>query len=237
MNLLVSLLSPPFACLCGSFGSLWSVLLVRCSKATAVGPTFAPAWLGFGHAYAAQDETDQAMVAYRTAARIFTGCHLPLLCIGSEYQRSNNTPLAQHFLDDAKSICPNGPLVHNELGVVAFHNKQLSEAEAYFEAALAALATPSSATWEPILVNLAHVYRKQRKLPAAIAMYERALSVAPRTASTFTAIGFSWHLQGNTGNAIEWYHKALSIRPDDFLASEMLGVAVAEEADNHTRIS
>lgn len=34
-----------------------------------------------------------------------------------------------------------------------------------------------------------------RKFSSAIAVYERALSVAPRTASTFTAIGYTWHLQ------------------------------------------
>ena len=28
-------------------------------KATALDPTFSPAWLGFGHAFAAQDESDQ----------------------------------------------------------------------------------------------------------------------------------------------------------------------------------
>ncbi len=33
----------------------------------------ASAWLAFGHAFAAQDETDQAMLAYRAAARLFDG--------------------------------------------------------------------------------------------------------------------------------------------------------------------
>jgi hypothetical protein len=44
-----------------------------CSKATTLEGSFAPAWLGFGNAYAAQDESDQAMAAYRTAARLFAG--------------------------------------------------------------------------------------------------------------------------------------------------------------------
>lgn len=32
-------------------------------KATAVDPSFAPAWLGFGHSFAAQDESDQVCPA------------------------------------------------------------------------------------------------------------------------------------------------------------------------------
>ena len=32
-------------------------------KATAVDPSFAPAWLGFGHSFAAQDESDQVRPA------------------------------------------------------------------------------------------------------------------------------------------------------------------------------
>ena len=47
-------------------------------------PRFAPAWLGFGNAFAAQDESEQAMAAYRSASRLFQGSHLPLLYIGME---------------------------------------------------------------------------------------------------------------------------------------------------------
>ena len=31
------------------------------SKATTINMRFSPAWVGFGHAFAAQDESDQAM--------------------------------------------------------------------------------------------------------------------------------------------------------------------------------
>lgn len=44
-----------------------------CSKATNLDGTFPPAWIGYGNAYAAQEEGDQAMTAYRTAARLFPG--------------------------------------------------------------------------------------------------------------------------------------------------------------------
>ena len=47
--------------------------VLHLSKATSLDRTFAPAWIGYGNAYAAQEEGDQAMSAYRTAARLFPG--------------------------------------------------------------------------------------------------------------------------------------------------------------------
>ena len=45
----------------------------------------AAAWIAFGHSFSAQDESEQAMKAYRSAARLFPGCHLANLYIGMEY--------------------------------------------------------------------------------------------------------------------------------------------------------
>ncbi len=39
----------------------------------------------------------QAMAAYRTAARLFPGLHLPLIGMGMEYQRMNNLHLAEQM--------------------------------------------------------------------------------------------------------------------------------------------
>jgi len=44
-----------------------------CSKSTSLDGTFPPAWIGTGNAYASQEESDQAMAAFRTAARLFPG--------------------------------------------------------------------------------------------------------------------------------------------------------------------
>ncbi|GBG90196.1 hypothetical protein CBR_g50377, partial [Chara braunii] len=239
-------------------------------KATTLDGAFAPAWLGFGHAYAAQDESDQAMAAYRTAARLFDGlicyqlvltlsesrcvtnwpglsslgcfngrlvvcavravtqreiealyerfCVLdrngkgyisadefmavpefalnPLaqhllrlfegvnfkdfvavlsafspsasatekiksLCIGMEYQRTNNLSLAEQFFAKARNICPLDPLVYNELGVLAFRNKDYESAAKWLRKALSLVPRPWGENWEPTVVNLAHTLRKQ----------------------------------------------------------------------------
>ncbi len=41
----------------------------------------------------------QAMAAYRTAARLFPGLHLPLVGMGMEYQRMNNLHLAEQLFE------------------------------------------------------------------------------------------------------------------------------------------
>ncbi|PRQ56556.1 putative ribosomal protein S8 [Rosa chinensis] len=75
------------------------------SKATNVDGNFPPVWIGYGNAYSAQDEGDQAMSIYRTAARLFPGCHLPTLYIGKEYMRTHSYKLAeQGTLNDGRVI-------------------------------------------------------------------------------------------------------------------------------------
>lgn len=43
------------------------------SKATTIDPLFGPAWLAFGHSFAAESEHDQAMAAYFRASHLMKG--------------------------------------------------------------------------------------------------------------------------------------------------------------------
>jgi tetratricopeptide (TPR) repeat protein len=96
------------------------------SKATTIDHRFAPAWVGFGHAFAAQDESDQAMAAYRTASRLFPGSHIPWLGIGMEYLRTNHLHLALQYIRQAQEISPVEPLVLHELVCPqATHNRRV----------------------------------------------------------------------------------------------------------------
>jgi len=63
-------------------------------KACNIDKNFSGSWIAYGHCFAAQDESEQAMAAYRTAARLFPGCHLASLFIGMEYVRLNNVQTA-----------------------------------------------------------------------------------------------------------------------------------------------
>ncbi|CAI0552314.1 unnamed protein product, partial [Linum tenue] len=195
------------------------------SKATSLDGIFAPAWIGYGNAYAAKNEGDHAMSAYRTAARLFPGCHLPTLYIGMEYMRTHSYKLAEQ----AKEICPSDPLVYNELGVVAYSMKEYNKAVFWFEKTLTHIPALSQ-QWEPTVVNLAHAYRKLKMYPDATSYYERALALSTTSLSTYSGLAYTYHLQDNFTAAITYYHKALSLKPDDQFCAEMLSSALEDEA-------
>lgn len=71
--------------------------------------------IGCGHAYAALDESEQAVGMYRSGGRMFIGSHLPLLYMGMEYLKTNNKNLSRSFLNTSLKLCNEDPLVYNEL--------------------------------------------------------------------------------------------------------------------------
>ncbi|KAL1299754.1 anaphase-promoting complex subunit 6 isoform X1 [Arachis ipaensis] len=200
------------------------------SKATSLDATFPPAWIGYGNAYAAQEEGDQAMSAYRTAARLFPGCHLPALYIGMECMRTHSYKLAEQFFMQAKETCPSDPLVCNELGVVAYHMQEYKKAVWWFEKTLVLIPNSLSEMWEPTVVNLAHAYRKLKMYREAISYYEKALVLSTRSLSTYAGLAYTYHLQDDYSTAITYYHKALWLKPDDQFCTEMLSWALVDES-------
>ena len=61
---------------------------------------------------------------------------MPLMFIGMEYLRTNNLPLAKHFLRGATRLCDSDPLVANELGVVELRQGLLEDAATTFRTVL-----------------------------------------------------------------------------------------------------
>lgn len=53
----------------------------------------------------------------------------------------------------------------------------------------------SGAAWEPTLVNLGHVFRKQRRWAEAASAFQQALGLCPGQPGTYAALGYTYHLQ------------------------------------------
>ena len=192
------------------------------NKATTVEPQFAPAWIGFGIAFTAQDESDQAMAAYRTASRLFPGSHVPLLCTGMEYIRTNNLKLAEQLLLQSSKMCPSDPSVLNEIGVVNYKQGYYEEAITFFTRALE-LSKHEPATFYS---NLAHAYRKIGKYDEAIRYYLQSIALEPKQGDIYAALGLTYHLKGSFIKAIELYHQSLGLRPGNTFASTLLDKAL-----------
>lgn len=196
------------------------------SQATGLDRLYGPAWLAFGHSFAAEGEHDQAMAAYFTASRLMKGCHLPLLYVGLEYGLTKNFKLAEKFFSQALGIASSDPFVLHEMGVVAFHNGDWETAATHFNEALNIVQNISSQTladkWEPLLNNLGHVYRKLKKYEESLEYHRQALILSPQNPSTFSAIGYVYALMGQFSKAIDYFHKALGVGRDDTFSVTML---------------
>ena len=78
-------------------------------------------------------------------------------------------------------------------------------------------------------MNLGHAYLKLGDYQAAQQQYETALSMtAAPTASVYASLAFSLHLQGRLDEAIDKYHQALSVKPEDNFTTELLTAAMEE---------
>lgn len=216
-------------------------------RATRLDPQCTEAWIAFGCSFAACDESDQALASFRAAQRLSPGEHSSLLYMGMEYVRTNHLVLAQYFLESALSTSGGDPLCSHELGVLASLKGDHAASIPFFQRALAATVGGDSIEetidmshdpyWEPTLFNLGHSFRKTRQFPKAQKCFERCVSLCPDKFSTYAALAFTKHLMSNLDGAIEYYHQALSCKPDDPFSTEMLNRALREALSTTLRVS
>lgn len=214
-------------------------------RATRLDPHCTEAWIAFGCSFAACDESDQALASFRAAQRLSPGEYASLLYMGIEYLRTNHLVLAKYFLGAAFHSSGGDPLCLNELGVLSVQRSDYDEAITWFSRALRAsvqddmegdewrsvaecIALCLEPHWEATIFNLGQCYRKTRKFNEACCCFERCVALAPEKCSGFAALAFTKHLMGELDEAIDFYHQALSCKPDDPFSSEMLNKALQE---------
>lgn len=211
------------------------------SKATSLDRLFGPAWLAYGHSFAKENEHDQAMAAYFKSTQLMRGCHLPLLYIGVECGLTKNLEMAEKFFFQAMNIAPLDVFVLFELGVIKFEYELYESAEEIFRTTLEMVTEMAhtngesiSSRWEPLLNNLGHCCRKNKKYEEALEFHRRALILKPLSASTYTAFGFCQALMGRLEDAIESFHKSLSLKRDDVVTTTILKQVIEDliERDN-----
>ncbi|AEO62744.1 uncharacterized protein THITE_2040054 [Thermothielavioides terrestris NRRL 8126] len=202
------------------------------SKSSMMDATFGPAWIGFAHTFAAEGEHDQAITAYSTAARLFTGTHLPHLFLGMQNHAMNNMTAAEEFLKSAFSLCRTDPLLLNEMGIVLYHQDRLKEATRLFRQALR-VADDTGAdphAWLGVRTNLAHAYRRLRLFDEALAEFDAVLRDGGKDAAVLCAKALIRLDQGRPDDAARVLHEALAVNPQDPIATELLNKALEESS-------
>lgn len=202
------------------------------SKASMMDANFGPAWIGFAHTFAAEGEHDQAVTAYSTAARLFTGTHLPQVFLGMQNHAMNNMTAAEEFLKTAYSLCRTDPLLLNEMGIVFYHQNKLESAVSMFVAALEIADEMDSDphAWLGARTNLGHAYRRLRRYEEALAEFDQVLRDGGKDAAVFCAKGVIYLDRGHADEAVTVLHEALAIHPQDPIATELLNKALEHSA-------
>ena len=174
-------------------------------------------WLLYGHSFACESEDDQAMAAYLKACHLMRGCHLSFLYIAMQSDKLTA------FLKEALNISHGqDPLVYNELAVMSYNKGDYEAAEQHLNNAFKNNKILSDKL-EPLLNNLGHVNRKLKRYDQACHYHRKALNILPDNQSTLDNIAFVYALQGKWNQAIEFFHKSLSIKRDHPFATNMLG--------------
>ena len=141
-------------------------------KCNQLNKNFPEGWVALGNSYAGEDESDQALNAYRTCLRLFPGCHYSNLYIGMEFVRTNNLKTALIAFQNALQLSQNDPLIYNEIGVVYYKQRMYDEAQNYFIKGIKMCSEDDvSSAYQTLMINLGHTYRKLKKLKEALEVY------------------------------------------------------------------
>ncbi|KAM7221125.1 anaphase-promoting complex subunit cut9 [Rhypophila decipiens] len=202
------------------------------SKASMMDANFGAAWIGFAHTFAAEGEHDQAVTAYSTAARLFTGTHLPQVFLGMQNHAMNNMSAAEEFLKTAYGLCRTDPLLLNEMGIVYYHQGRLEDSVRMFCACLkiASETDCESSAWLGARINLGHAYRRLRMYDQALEEFDTVLREGGKDAAVFCAKGVIYLDMGRADEAVVVLHQALGMNSQDAVATELLGKALEESA-------
>ncbi|CAK3841061.1 Anaphase-promoting complex subunit cut9 [Lecanosticta acicola] len=203
------------------------------SKASLMDPHFGAAWIGFAHTFAAEGESDQAIAAYSTAARLFQGSHRPQLFLGMQEIALGNLTLAREYLTAAHGLCKTDPLLISELGVVCYMEERYESACEHFEFALRMAAENDAPPSQYVSTRLdyAHALRKDQKYQEALEQFDEVIRLGLRDAGVFSSKGMVLLDLDQPFEATVALHEALAISPQDPIASELLKAALPQLED------
>lgn len=215
-------------------------------KATKIDKKLPSAWVLLGHIFSAQEESEHAVSAYRTALRLLPGNHKPMMFMAKELLRTNYLSLASHLLVGASKLCQTDPSLFNELGVLYMKSEKSELALEYFALAVRALEqihlnySATSFVYKgdsysckrnvglELFNNYAAALRKNGQYREALFWYDKCMAINPLDGDVHTSIGFTYHLMQHFDKAIQCYHKALSIQPHISVCASLLTKAIED---------
>ena len=198
-------------------------------KCNQLNKNFPEGWVALGNSYAGEDESDQALNAYRTCLRLFPGCHYSNLYIGMEFVRTNNLKTALIAFQNALQLSQNDPLIYNEIGVVYYKQHMYDEALNYFIKGIKMCSEDDvSSAYQTLMINLGHTYRKLKKLKEALEVYMKLYYIDSKNIDVLNGIGFILSLIGKFNYALDYFHQANFIQSNDNFSITMINKCINE---------
>ena len=198
-------------------------------KCNQLNKNFPEGWVALGNSYAGEDESDQALNAYRTCLRLFPGCHYSNLYIGMEFVRTNNLKTALIAFQNALQLSQNDPLIYNEIGVVYYKQHIYEEAQNYFIKGIKMCSEDDvSSAYQTLMINLGHTYRKLKKLKEALEVYMKLYYIDSKNIDVLNGIGFVLSLIGKYNYALDYFHQANFIQSNDSFSITMINKCINE---------
>ena len=196
-------------------------------KCNQLNKNFPEGWVALGNSYAGEDESDQALNAYRTCLRLFPGCHYSNLYIGMEFVRTNNLKTALIAFQNALQLSQNDPLIYNEIGVVYYKQQIYEEAQNYFIKGIKMCSEDDvSSAYQTLMINLGHTYRKLKKLKEALEVYMKLYYIDSKNVDVLNGIGFILSLIGKYNYALDYFHQANFIQSNDSFSITMINKCI-----------
>jgi tetratricopeptide (TPR) repeat protein len=145
-----------------------------------------------------------------------------------------NTYIAEKQLDQAIAAAraqitksPNISGLYDLLGTALFQKKDFSGADAALHKAIELDKNNSDA-----LLKLAQVQAAEGSVGQALATYQQSIKDHPREIAFYILAGMMYESQNNIDQARSMYQQALTIRPDDPLASNNLAYLMLQQGGN-----
>ncbi|KAI8340121.1 hypothetical protein BC941DRAFT_348821 [Chlamydoabsidia padenii] len=180
------------------------------NQSTKLDSHFEAAWLGLGHAFAAERDYEDAISAYQACSNLVPGSHLPYMYIGIQCMEQDNMVDSFKYLTKSMERCDNDPVLYIEFGVYHYHVEEYQQSLASLEKALTLSKenkqTPSSPIWEKIWANMGHAHRRLQEYDDSLRCYKLALSMNPQNSNVHAGLGLIYHYYGDHSKAIYQYN-------------------------------
>jgi tetratricopeptide (TPR) repeat protein len=196
-------------------------------KASEVAPGTTAPYVQMGNLHQMQRQFPEAIQSYQQALDKDAASTDAL-------QGLMNTYIAQKQLDQAIAAAraqiaksPNSGGLYDLLGTALFQKNDFSGADAAFHKAIDLDKNNSDA-----LLKLAQVQAKEGSVAQALATYQQSIKDHPREISFYILAGMMYESQNKFDQAKSMYQQALTIVPDNALASNNLAYLILQQGGN-----